>query len=338
MPWYRHLLWPFALLYGLAVWIRNRLYDFGVLASRQFDVPIVCVGNLETGGTGKSPVVLYLLKLFSENGLKVAMLSRGYGRKTSGYYEVKVSSSAEEVGDEPLQAKLRNPSLQVVVCENRVEGIEKLMQTESHPDVIVMDDGFQHRRVNAGLNILVTPSALPFWKNQLLPVGTLREAKSEAKRAHILMLNGGEQDEGNFHGSTFGFTVKAVKALSLKKSQGQNSPKNVVLLSGIGNSKRFEDLTSANYKVLAHLAFPDHHRFTKNDIQKLQEKLDSFGASADAVLTTEKDAVRLRNSPVLNELKNHPIFYLTIDLELNKSHQSEFDKMILHYGKYAGKD
>ena len=125
MRWYRHLLWPFAVLYGLGVWFRNRLFNLGILPSKQFDVPVICVGNLEAGGTGKSPVVLYILQLLSENGLKVTMLIRGYGRKTSGFRMVSETDSVADVGDEPLQAKLRFRNLTVAVCEDRVKGIEQ---------------------------------------------------------------------------------------------------------------------------------------------------------------------------------------------------------------------
>ena len=165
MPWYRHLLWPFAIVYGIFVWLRNRLFDFGVLPSKEFAVPIICVGNLETGGTGKSPLVNYVVQVLANNGRSVAVLSRGYGRLTKGFRLVSVSSLASEVGDEPLQLKRRLPKVNVAVCENRVQGIEKLLASSQKPDVIVMDDGFQHRWVKPSLSILVTPSRNPFWKN-----------------------------------------------------------------------------------------------------------------------------------------------------------------------------
>ena len=337
MPWYRHFLWPFAILYGLGVWFRNKLFDFGMLSSKQFELPIICIGNLETGGTGKSPLVHYAVKTLMNAGLKVAVLSRGYGRSSTGFKLVEVNSLSTEVGDEPLQTKLRFPDATVVVNENRVNAVKQLLNLEVKIDIVVMDDGFQHRWVKPSLNILTTPSSFPFWQNAMLPVGTLREAKNESKRAKALVLTGGEKtSEPQFDGQIFNSKLASGKPVQISGEVFDIELKaNVVLLSGIANSHRFKSTASQRFVVLHHSQFRDHHQYTTKDIQNLREIYNNFGTAAQAVLTTEKDAVRLINSPLLKELKHIPVFYLPIDVEFIGSDQQEFDKMILAYGKHA---
>ncbi|MCB9187205.1 MAG: tetraacyldisaccharide 4'-kinase [Flavobacteriales bacterium] len=336
MPWYRHLLWPFAVLYGLGVWFRNRLFDLGILPSKQFDVPTICAGNLEAGGTGKSPVVLYILKLLSGNGFNVAMLSRGYGRKTTGFRLVSESDSVADVGDEPLQAKFRFPNLTIAVCEDRVKGIEQLLASENRPDAIVMDDGFQHRWVKPSFSLLVTRSGFPFWRNHLLPVGSLREAKSERKRADALVVIGDDSVELPFQEMSFKAKIEVSDLIQISGTETDVLKiETVVLLSGIANSHRFEHLAKQKFSVLEHLKFGDHHNYTVSDIQLLRKKLDSFGATAQAVVTTEKDAVRLKNSSLLNELGQTPVFYLPIDISFDANDSQKFDQMILEHGKHA---
>jgi len=337
MPWYRHLLWPIAALYGLGVWIRNRIFDFGIFHSRQFDVPVICVGNLETGGTGKSPLVHYIVELLFQNGRNVAVLSRGYGRASKGFQLVEEGNSALEVGDEPLQLKRRLRNVTVAVCENRVLGMENLLKSDRKPDVIVMDDGFQHRWVKPSLSILVTPSRQPFWKNYLLPVGTLREAKTESKRADILVVSGsdGRQDSSlNFRGKIFNSSTVSCELVQFSgEKMNVSEIQEVVLFSGIANEQRVEESVSQGYTVRKHLKFADHHNYTLKDLFPLR-KLDSFGASVNAVITTEKDAARLAGSVILEELKNVPMFYLPIRIEFGGL-TSEFNKIILEHGKHA---
>lgn len=313
------------------------MFDLGLFRSTEFDTPIICIGNLETGGTGKSPLVHYVVKMLLKEGVKVAVLSRGYGRSTSGFKVVQPSSSATEVGDEPLQIKLRFPNAKVAVCEKRVVGAQKLLDSDSKPDVIVMDDGFQHRWIKPALNILVTPNAKPFWNNYLLPVGNLREARSESRRAEILVVSDSkeETDPKEFDGKIFNSKTAEGEWVQIAGSELLDSPKNVVLFSGIANSNRFESSVRKNHNVLHHEKFADHHVYKNKDLQKLKENYDSFGAAADAVLTTEKDAARLLNSPLMNELGQTPVFYLPINVEFLGNDKQGFDKMILAYGKHA---
>jgi len=334
MPWYRHFLWPFAILYGLAVWFRNRLFDIDLLISKRFDVPIICVGNLEAGGTGKSPIVIYLVNLLRSNGMNVATLSRGYGRKTTGFLFADSDSSSAEIGDEAKQLKTRFPDIAVAVSENRVKGVKRLLSSKVSPDVIIMDDGFQHRWLKPSLSILVTSGKFPFWKNSLLPVGTLREAKNEGKRADVLVLSNGEGNSRNvfFDGPVFRSETMARKPSQIhgKKLKADELDK-VVLLSGIGNSMRFENTANQQFEVLDHVTFSDHHNFSLSEFKLLRKKIDSFGAAVSAVLTTEKDAMRILGSPLLNELGQIALFYLPIDVKVIGEEILEFDEIILEH-------
>lgn len=336
MPFYRHLLWPFAILYGLGVWCRNKLFDLGILPSTSFPIPVICVGNLEVGGTGKSPVVMYVLNLLSKSGLKVAMLSRGYGRKTRGFRMVETSDAAEQVGDEPLQAKLRFPDIPVVVCENRVEGTKQLLARKNPPDLVVMDDGFQHRWIKPSFSILVTAATRPFWKNHLLPVGTLREGKNGAHRADVILVNGDGENQPDVGLPVFRTRVVSGSPVQIAGDDLKlNANSEVLIFSGIANSHRFNRLAERHFKVIDHVAFADHHIYSGSDFDLLNKKLDSFGTAVKAVVTTEKDAARLRNTSLLTEL-NLPVFYLPIEVEIEN--EEAFDKLILEHGKYAGKN
>lgn len=317
--------------------MRNLFFDIGVLPSKKFDVPVICVGNLETGGSGKSPLVNYIVMLLTSNDQRVAVLSRGYGRSTRGFRSVEGNSTALEVGDEPLQAKKRFPAVTVAVCEDRVKGIEQLLRMEPAPQVIVMDDGFQHRWVKPSFSILVTPSRQPFWKNHLLPVGTLREAKTQRKRADVVVVSNSNGKLDIPHGLTASVFHSRIALGELIQFSGDelsvSEIRDVVLFSGIAHAERFEESVSQEYNVRRHLKFPDHHNYATSDLLSLR-KLDSFGPAVNAVITTEKDAVRLSNIIILDELKNVPIFYLPIHHVFGEK-ASEFNKMILEHGKYA---
>ena len=180
------LLYPLSLLYGLVVSVRNKLYDFKLFKSREFDIPVISIGNITVGGTGKTPHTEYLIKLLKQN-YRVAALSRGYKRKSQGFRLVDTSSMVEEVGDEPLQMKRKYPGVTISVCENRVQGVDALLEANPAPDVVVLDDAFQHRRITPGLNILLIDYNKPIKDDYLLPLGRLRESKLQAKigRAHV---------------------------------------------------------------------------------------------------------------------------------------------------------
>jgi len=328
---FRHLLWPVALLYGAGVLLRNLLFDVRLLCSRGFHVPVIAVGNLEMGGTGKSPLVLHICALLMEKGLHVAMLSRGYGRGTRGFILADAQVTAMEVGDEPMQAKLRFPNLMVAVCESRVDGIKKLLSMIDAPQVIVLDDAFQHRWVSPDLSILVTPSKEPYWQNHLFPVGTLREWASGAKRADVLVMMGMEASEPNipFDGPVFRARTSQVKPIALTGVPAElKDGDRVVLFSGIARSERFQHIAEQAFRILAHQAHPDHHVFSEKDLLGLRDAFHSFDPPPNAILITEKDTARLHNGPLLSMLKDLPVFMLPIRLDWHGEDERQFNQLI----------
>lgn len=336
MRYLRHMLWPIAIIYGAIVAFRNLLFDVGILSSKSFKVPIISIGNLEMGGTGKSPLVLYICKLLLDKGVNVAVLSRGYGRKSSGFLFVDKTNSSTEVGDEPLQVKHRFPGATVAVCERRREGIERLLAMDSPPDVIVLDDAFQHRWVKPSLSILTTPASFPFWKNYLFPVGSLREWTFGAKRANALVLTGSFEEEENvpFDGAVFHCQASiqdivhfSGKNIDLKKDDV------VVLLSGIAHPERFVQSATSHFTILETQLHADHHEFTQEDMKRLLQLFHSFGVLKKAVLITEKDAARLRNSSHLELLKETPVYVAQIGLNWKANDEQRFNQILLHHAE-----
>lgn len=322
----RHLLWPVALVYGVVISLRGWLYDNGFLRSEKFNLPVICIGNLEMGGTGKSPLVIHVCAQLAEQGHRVVLLSRGYGRAGNGFRWVNDTDSANEVGDEPLQARLRLiDKVKVAVCAIRVSGIRSILSEDPFTDVIVLDDAFQHRQVHPSLSILTTPSERPFWQNRLLPLGSLRDLPSAAFRAQALILIGNESSESRmpFKGRVFTAQLKAGDLVHFSGKKVLCSEGDCVLLfSGIARSERFHAMAAERFKVLMHRSFGDHHVFSINETRALRQQFLSFGSDVKAIVTTEKDAARLRNSKALLELGEIPVFFLPIGFLTNESLQN----------------
>lgn len=337
MPWYRHLLWPIALIYSAVVELRNVLFNTGILPSKQFQVPVICVGNLEMGGTGKSRVVMHIVKLLLEKGKNVAVISRGYGRSTKGFRTVELGNSSVDVGDEPLQLKRRYPNATVVVCEDRVKGIERLLTQNSTLDYVVMDDGFQHRWVKPNLSILVTNADFPFEKNWPFPVGTLRESKRAAARADVkVFADVSDKAQSKQSPDTFYTSTTISKLVQFNGTDKiLNDAEDVISFCGIANPQRFETAVRSKLKVVDHFNFPDHYNYSSSDIRRLREKMDSFGAVVTAFVTTEKDAARLIGTPLLKEFGSAPIYYLPVEIEFLFNGAGDFEKLILEHGKHA---
>lgn len=299
MGFLRKLLFPFSILYGGITAIRNLCYDLGLLKSKSYDLPIICVGNLSTGGTGKSPMIEFLISFLSENH-KIAVLSRGYKRKTKGFYEVLQNSRVEEVGDEPLQFKKKFPEVSVAVCEDRQTGIEKLKQ---QADIILLDDAFQHRKVKASLNVLLTSYGKLYRDDCLLPTGNLRESILGAKRADIIVvtkcpdtIDGPEMEqikqklrpkpnqEIYFSKIAYGESIKNTtdsQPLSYLKHR------TFLLVSGIANPQPLVSFLKRRNMNFRERLFQDHHNFTPSEIQQISKE--------PLVLTTEKDFMRLQS-------------------------------------------
>ena len=313
MNFLRKILFPLAFLYWLVTFIRNWLYDKGIFKSFSFDIPIIAVGNLSVGGTGKTPQIEYLIRLLSDN-YKVAVLSRGYKRTTKGFILADENASASSIGDEPFQFYSKFPNIQVAVDANRKSGIENLLQLPNKPDVVLLDDAFQHRKVKAGFYILLTAYDDLFCDDYILPFGNLREPSSGKKRADMIIVTKCPKDLSELAQQKIKEKLKVKQQVffttiqyddcvfgndsQLLVSEIQSESK--VLVAGIAKPKLFFDfLKNDNDETLV---FPDHHHFSKQDCKQILAK-----ANGRKIITTEKDFVRLNGL-----LPKAQLFYLPI--------------------------
>ncbi len=322
-------------LYRLVITIRHWLFDVGLLKSEKFDIPIICVGNITVGGTGKTPAAEMIID-YMRSFYHVALLSRGYGRRTSGYIEVEKNSSYRDVGDEPLQVKLKFPDTLVVVCENRVEAIKRIQR--EHPDVnlIIMDDGFQHRHVEARINVVVVDSTRPFASDDYLPAGTLRDKIDALSRAHYFLVtkcdsNMSQLDQRLWRKDLQKIAYQRVYFTRVVPSDAVplhnvgarldvGDP--VVLMSGIGNPKVFVSSMKERYNVLKSFTFPDHHKYSVEDLNKVTEFMDRHPQAK--LLITEKDAVKLRRSRRVPELLRQRMFYMPVVVDFLDGSDEDF--------------
>ncbi|WP_321828090.1 tetraacyldisaccharide 4'-kinase [Maribacter dokdonensis] len=295
----RKLLFPISLLYGLIVFFRNRLYDMGVFSSKTFAVKTICVGNLSVGGTGKTPMIELLVRELGES-FRVAILSRGYKRKTKGFLLAGNHTSVEELGDEPFQLKKKFPKVAVAVDADRKNGINQLM-TDIDPDVILLDDAFQHRKVKPDFSILLTAYDNLYVNDRYLPTGDLRDFKGEANRADIIVITKCPGDLSNSDKSTILLQLAPKHHQRVffsyldynRDLKGVEMPleslktKNVTLVTGIANPTPLEMFLKSSGITFEHLKFNDHHFFTDAEIEDLKKK--------ETILTTEKDYVRLKS-------------------------------------------
>ncbi|ABQ03267.1 tetraacyldisaccharide 4'-kinase [Flavobacterium johnsoniae] len=331
----RKILFPFAILYGLITSIRNFLFDKGILKSTSFDLPVIAVGNLSVGGTGKTPQIEYLIRLLS-NKYRAATLSRGYKRKSEGFVLADENSNAEILGDEPFQFYQKFPDVQVAVDANRTNGITQLLSQNVKPQVILLDDAYQHRKVKAGFYILLTSYDDLYADDFMLPTGNLRESRSGANRANIVVVtkcpkNLSEEKQAEIRlklklscSQQIFFTYidydVEIYGKDEKISAAEIKSESKLLLAGIAKPKPFfEYLKNENDECLT---FPDHHHFSDADLESIQNK-----ANGRKIITTEKDYVRLKDSKLVSQLYYLPIKSTFIN------HQQNFDVSILQYIK-----
>lgn len=334
--WY---FFPFSVLYHLITAVRNRLYDWGILKSIRLRTPMIGVGNLSVGGSGKSPMVMYLAALLSQY-FRTGVLSRGYGRKTKGYYIVNYDSNANMVGDEAMQLFQRFKNrFAIGVCEDRVFGAKKII-TDMDLGVLVLDDSYQHRAINPEFNILLTDFNDPYFSDFLLPAGNLRESRRGAKRADIIVVtkcpkNLGEDKKQFYiskinpkkHQKVFFSSIDyADRIFSKYKELSINElfDYEILLITGIANpSLLLKELAQYTPNV-KHLKFRDHHSFTMEDVKKISAEYQKMGENR-LILTTEKDYTRLIDFEYFSE----KLFYWPINMEI--SNKEEFNEIILDY-------
>lgn len=323
-------------IYYVVISIRHWLFDSHIIKSHKFSVPIICVGNITVGGTGKTPVAELLVKALSSDR-KVALLSRGYGRRTKGYRIVETNSSYRDVGDEPLQIKLKFPHVLVVVCERRVEAINRIIEEHPDIDVIVMDDGFQHRHVDARVNVVVVDSTRHFENDDYLPAGTLRDKISALGRGHYFIVTKcpeqmsdldrrlWRKDLQKFAYQKVYFTrvLHSVPVPFLPTDVVLRENDKVVAMSGIGNPKAFVNGLKAHYKVIKTFNFSDHHVYTMEELREVAAYLDKHPDAK--LMTTEKDAVKFRRSAArLPEVLRQRMFYAPVELEFVEGSDHDF--------------
>lgn len=328
---------PAALLYKAGVCFRHDLFDKGILKGERFKIPIICIGNITVGGTGKTPmaemVIGYMMKRHN-----VALLSRGYGRRTKGYLEVQTTSHYREVGDEPLQIKKKFPDILVVVCKKRVEAIRRIQQEHPEVDLIIMDDGFQHRYVIPKVNILMVDSTRPIQHDEMLPLGTLRDTPDQLYRANYFVVTKCPEkmapiDRRILHKVLIQYANQSIYFTRFESfmpqpifSEGEQMPfmpdQEVISLSGIGNPKPFLTTLHSRYNVVEEMTLDDHHVYRVRDIHRMSDLLLKHPNAV--IMTTEKDAVKLTRSKKFSEELRKKLYYIPINISFIEDSATDF--------------
>lgn len=337
------LLFPLSVVYDAITRFRNHLYNIGYKPIIHFETVVVSVGNLSVGGTGKTPMVEYLLRLLKQQ-YHLATLSRGYGRKTTGFIVATPEETAESIGDEPMQFfKKFGHEVMVTVGEERAVAIPEIIFQQENTEVILLDDAYQHRKVARDLNILLTAFDAPFFKDAVLPAGRLRESRKGAKRADVVVVTkcpeGFSEKEAKYYEKqaqpymvpntpVFFSTVKYETPEPVYKRKGTPEGK-VILVSGLANARHFEEFARKQYAVAQHKAFGDHHRYTLKDIMEIKAVFESLEGNDKFVLTTEKDMVKFLKQEFKVVLEDLPFYYIPIKTHILKEEKA-FQALILN--------
>lgn len=343
------LLFPLSFIYGMIIFCRNYLYNLGVFKSVKFKVPVISVGNITVGGTGKTPHTEYLIHLLKDK-FNLALLSRGYKRKTRGFFLATVNSTYKMIGDEPYQIKKKFPEIVVAVDSDRVNGINLINELVPEVNVIILDDAFQHRHVSPGLNILLIDFNRPIHTDSLLPYGLLREPFTEKKRADIIIVtkipeNLSVEEKMLFTKQTGLLSQQSIYFTSVRYGQPtpvfnqietnesidfNNSDLSVLLVTGIADPNPIINNLSKTYKSVIPLIFPDHYAYSQHDIAKIVRHYHKIHDNKKVIITTEKDAVRF--SP-FNLKENIPSrwYYIPIEITFFPEESEIFNNQILQY-------
>ncbi|HAN19904.1 MAG: tetraacyldisaccharide 4'-kinase [Bacteroidetes bacterium GWC2_33_15] len=344
------VLFPVSLIYALVVYIRNRLYDYHVIKSTEFKIPLISVGNITVGGTGKTPHIEYLIEVLQKD-FKIATLSRGYKRTSKGFILATSRSTANDIGDEPRQIKQKFPDVIVAVDSNRVNGINKLLEIYPDIDVVLLDDAYQHRKVKATLSILLIDYSNPICKDHILPFGNLREQSSEMCRANMIIIT--KSPAGlkpidrrillndlkpypyqDVFFTTFDYGDLNPVFSTEKKNISLRDVRNysIVLVTGIANPKPLFNYLYENVsKNIDLLQYEDHYPFSANDIKTIEKKFLELNSINKVIITTEKDAMRLQIfSNIANNLKEN-WFYLPVKVVFQNDHKEHFNHQINEY-------
>jgi len=333
MKFVRILLFPFSVIYDLITSIRNFFFDIGLFKETSFKIPVIVVGNLSVGGTGKTPQIEYLIRLLKEN-FKLAVLSRGYKRKTKGFVLLNKDHSVQDAGDEPLQYFKKFKNIDVAVDENRVEGIDLLIK-QKKTEIVLLDDAFQHRKVKGSFYILITKYDALFTNDFLLPTGNLRESKRGARRADIILIAKCPENLGldkqkeiknklkNYKKEVFFTTISYATQLSGSSEILVNELKNyeVLLITGIANPAHLLNFLNEKQVNFKHLKFADHHHFSSSEIINIQKEFHKISSPKKIILTTEKDYTRLVH-------KLEKVSFLAIEISFLENKNERFNSII----------
>lgn len=340
---FRILLFPFSLLYGFIIIVRNWLYHKKILRCAEFNLPIICVGNLTMGGTGKSPMVEYLVKLLHKD-FRVATISRGYKRKTKGYALANENTTALEIGDEPMQFHLKFPDVPVAVGEERVVAVPQLLHDKPGTHVIILDDAFQHRAIKAGLNILLTVCNDLFIHDFFFPTGDLRDQKISAQRAEIIIVTKCPEDLAEnkrikiiqqltqyktqavfFSAVKYGMPYHIIS--KIEKPMSLNDE--ILLVYGVANPQPLKEYISENTALYEEISYSDHHIFSIDDLKDIRKRFDKIKTINTLIITTEKDAVRLIKFK--EQLEGLPLYVLPIQHKFLFNEDEKFNKIIVDF-------
>ena len=344
----RVFLFPFACLYGIIIQMRNKFFDWHILPSENFDIPIISVGNLSYGGTGKTPHIEYLIRLLQKE-FNLATLSRGYGRKTKGFVIANEYSSYHEIGDEPLQYQQKFDNIKVAVDESRKRGIKLLSNLSPNLNTILLDDAYQHRYVKPGMSILLTDFHKLYVNDFIIPTGTLREFRKGAKRADIIivtktntvfspitrrritnLIKPRKHQTLYFSHIKYGNKVTLTDFTETPEEKKYNT---IVLFTGIANSYPLQEHLRNFCSELIILDFPDHHKYNTNDLEKIKTTYFDVFSKNKIIFTTEKDAMRLIKTNLFEKIKHLPIYYIPIEIKFHLGGEKGFDKQIVDYVK-----
>ena len=340
---FRYILFPFSIIYGFVIWLRNKLFDKNILRSATFNFPLICVGNLAVGGTGKTPMAEYLIRLL-EDKYPVATLSRGYKRKTEGFAIADDHTTAIDIGDEPMQLHKKFPEITVAVAEERIVGIPQLLHAKPGTKVIILDDAFQHREVRAGLNILLTECEDLYTRDFVLPAGDLRDVKSSSKRANIIVVTKckshlDEEERQSIinelrpldNQEVFFTKIEYASPYHLftKETKFIERDCNILLVCGIANPKPLKEMLTHYTDTYEMILFRDHHIFSIDDLKDIKKQFSKIESSNKIILTTEKDGVRL--SKYKNELQDLPVYVLPMRHKFLFGQEEQFDAKVISF-------
>jgi tetraacyldisaccharide 4'-kinase len=338
------ILLPFSFIYYLVTSLRNHLFNIGYSHSFKFEIPVINVGNLRVGGTGKTPHVEYLIRLLKDR-YKVATLSRGYGRRIHGFIMADEHSDASKIGDEPMQYYRKfSKDISVTVCEDRAYAIPQILYEKEETQVILLDDAYQHRSVSPGLNILLSDFKNPFYTDWLLPSGRLRESRHGASRADVVIISKCPADLSEDKMQNIIIEVRRyskestpVFFTSLKYIEPKaiydnhilpDSTSNVLLFTGIADSESLREKIASVYQLSKSIDFADHHKYSENDIQSIVLAFNEIKKENKFILTTEKDMVKLMDERIKKALSSYPVFYIPVEVYFLNDKQ-KFDELVI---------